>query len=145
MSEMKIDADPQAVRFIRDHGGRLFVWASDAGIEHETTKPHNGVAFDEVQGDGFTLCVDQSIEMPHGWRLVFHRFPTPHVRALWNERVWSPSGARMLRWEGGPPSNDPRLLGRGTETGPGCNGVHDVQTPWCRTYPRATVALRDPR
>ena len=103
MSDVTIRADPRAVEFIRDHGGRLFVWAGDAGIEHETTRPRAGVAFDELQADGFTLYVDRSIEMPHGWRLVFHRFPTPHVRALWNERVFSPNGLRVSQWEGGPP------------------------------------------
>ena len=98
--EVRVVADDASVSFIEDRGGSLYVWSSDAGIEHETTKPHDGVSFVTLRGEGFELHVDSTIEMPHLWRLVFHRFPTPHVRALWNGAAYS--GARYQSWEGSP-------------------------------------------
>jgi hypothetical protein len=98
-----VDADQHAREFIREHGGCLYIWESEAGIEHETTKPRHGIDFKEIEADGFTLYVDPAIEMPQRWKLDFHRFPNPRVRALWNGGVWSPNGSRMPSWEGDRP------------------------------------------
>src|SRR5664279_1188078 len=95
---IRVVADDEAVSFIEERGGVLYVWLSGAGIEHETTKPHQGVSFVSLRGEGFELHVDSTIETPHLWRLVFHRFPNPHVRALWNGAAYSPSGARNQLW-----------------------------------------------
>ncbi len=103
MTTVKVETDAEAEDFIREHGGRLFVWVSDAGIEHETTKPKEGIDFAELRGDGFSLFVDPAIEMPARWSLVFHRFPRPHVRALWNGGAYSPSLPWISRWEGESP------------------------------------------
>lgn len=100
---VKVEADADAAGFIRQHGGRFFIWSSDTGIQHADTKPHPGVEFDELAGDGFALFVDREIEAAHTWRLVFHRFPRPHIRALWNGAVFSPGSARMPSWEGDNP------------------------------------------
>lgn len=100
MKTVKVETDEGAEDFIREHGGRLFVWVSTAGIEHETTKPKEGIDFAELRGDGFSLFVDPAIEMPARWSLVFHRFPRPHVRALWNGGAYSPGVPRMSPWEG---------------------------------------------
>jgi len=80
----RIEVGPGAAEFVHERGGRLYVWVSETGIEHETTIPNRNIDFIEVPGDDFTLYVDRSIEPPERWRLVFHRFPRPHVRALWN-------------------------------------------------------------
>ena len=103
---IKVDADANAVAFIQERGGRLFVWASNAGIEHETTKPREGIDFVRLEGNGFELFVDPSIDEAHRWRLVYHRFPTPHVRALWNGGAYSVGLPLMSKWEGDPPSTD---------------------------------------
>jgi hypothetical protein len=99
----QIEPDPKAAEFIRAHGGALYVWMSDSGLEHETTKPKGGITFSEYAADGFTLHVDRTIQAAHLWRLVYHRLPRPRVRALWNGAVFSPSGARVSSWEGGNP------------------------------------------
>lgn len=97
----EVEVGPGVVEFVREHGGRLFVWLSESGVEHETARPKSGVEFIEVPGDGFTLCVDRSIDAPERWRLVFHRFPRPHVRALWNGTGgFSQTSGLPGRWEG---------------------------------------------
>ena len=103
MKTITVETDSGAAEYIREHGGRLFIWVSDAGLEHETIRPKEGINFIELRGDGFSLHVDPAIEMPARWSLVFHRFPRPHVRALWNGGAWSPNGARMPQWEGESP------------------------------------------
>jgi hypothetical protein len=103
MNQPTVEADAAVVRHIGEHGGRLFVWLSAAGIEHETWKPKSGIDFSDFHADGFKLLVDRAIETPDRWTLVFHRFPKPHVRALWNGGAFSPSAARAPRWEGGSP------------------------------------------
>ena len=103
MKTTAVETYPGAADFIREHGGRLFIWVSDAGLEHETTKPKQGIDFIELRGDGFSLNVDPAIEMPAKWSLVFHRFPRPHVRALWNGGAFSPNIPRMSPWEGEGP------------------------------------------
>ena len=85
---MKVETDAEAEDYIRECGGRLFVWVSDAGLEHETTKPKEGIDFIELRGDGFSLYVDPAIEMPARWSLVFRSLPTsPGSGALEWRRV----------------------------------------------------------
>ena len=89
---------------------RLYVTASSAGLVHETTKPKPGIQYAEFRPAGITLYVDPAIERPTLWRLVFHRFPMPHVRALWNgSRGFSPTGnpAFVSEWEGLSPGSAP--------------------------------------
>jgi hypothetical protein len=99
VSSPTVEADEDAVRFILDHGGRFFVWTSDAGLLHADIKAHPGIQFEELSGDGFALFVDRQIEAANKWTLVFHRFPRPHLRALWNGGAFSPGSARIPSWE----------------------------------------------
>lgn len=101
MTQTWIEVGPGVAEFLHERGGRLYVWVSETGIEHETTSPKPNIDFVEVAGDEFTLYVDRSIEPPEHWRLVFHRLPRPHVRALWN-RTGGFSQGRGLSgsWEG---------------------------------------------
>lgn len=104
MKTVTVETYHGAEDYIREHGGRLFVWVGDAGLEHETTKPKEGIDFIELRGDGFSLYVDPAIEMPARWSLVFHRFPRPHVRALWNGGAWSAALPWLSPWEGEGPA-----------------------------------------
>jgi hypothetical protein len=99
----RIEIDDKALRFVQDRGSSLYIWSSKAGIEHETTKPHHGVQFDEIPARGFRLFVDESIEAPSVWRVCYEPLPWPHVRALWNGAAFSPSGPHTGAWEGGNP------------------------------------------
>ena len=103
----RIDIDEKARRFVQERGSCLYIWASTAGIEHETTKPHHGIQFNEIPTEGFRLFVDESIEAPSVWRVCYRAFPRPHVRALWNGAAFSPSGPHSGAWEGGSPFEGP--------------------------------------
>ena len=99
----QVIADARAAEFLRSNGGALYIWRSEAGLEHETTKPKAGIAFTEHPGEGFTLYIDRTIEPANEWQLVYHRWPRPHVRALWNGAAFSPGASRLSDWEGGSP------------------------------------------
>jgi hypothetical protein len=104
VEQPEIEVDEAASRFIRNHGGRFYVWLSGAGIEHEAAQPPGGgIDFVEYKTGDLTLCVDRGVEAAHKWRLVYHRLPRPHVRALWNGGAFSPSGPRAPAWEGEKP------------------------------------------
>jgi hypothetical protein len=45
--KVAVSADPDAEEYVRDHGGRLFIWISDAGLEHEMTTPKPGIEYVE--------------------------------------------------------------------------------------------------
>jgi hypothetical protein len=103
MTDTVLTTDEQSVRFVQEHGGRLYVWTSEAGIEHVTAEPQPGIDFNHIPGDGFDLYVEASIEAAHTWRLVYHRFPRPHVRALWNGTAFDETAPLAPRWEAGRP------------------------------------------
>jgi hypothetical protein len=99
----QVVTDDDAISFLCKRGGRLYVWLSGAGIEHETTAPRHGIGFHRTPAERFELYVDEAIEPASLWRVVFHRFPKAHVRALLNGGAYSPSGARLPSWEGKGP------------------------------------------
>lgn len=81
---MRLMLEDQVGEYIRQNGGRFYIWADAAGISHESLHARSGVNYTIYHGDGFDVCIDSSIEEPDVWKLVFHRFPRPHIRALWN-------------------------------------------------------------
>jgi hypothetical protein len=100
-ASVQVLADEHAVSFIQEHGGRLYV-SLRAGLEAVGATAHEGIAYQHIEGPGFSLFVDEEIEAAHMWRLVYHRVPWPHVRALWNGAVFNPGG-EYSHWEGGVP------------------------------------------
>jgi hypothetical protein len=57
-----VEATRDAIDFIRDHGGRLFVWVDAAGLKHVRPHPPAGVVeFVQVPCTAFELNVDASI------------------------------------------------------------------------------------
>src|SRR5437763_5994372 len=85
LPEPVVIAEPDAVEFIVEHGGELFVWADDAELKHvRVERPDNDVTFAEVPADGFSLHVDREIEPPIEWKIVLRHFPHRHVDALYD-------------------------------------------------------------
>jgi hypothetical protein len=81
----RVRASFDAVAFIQEHGGRLFVWASDAGIRHvKLHPPDQRIDFKQLPCDGFEFNVAVDIPDPGFWKVIFHRFPTRHVDALYD-------------------------------------------------------------
>ena len=82
---MRIEASAKAREFIRDHGGKIYVWSDDASIDHASTKqPDSQTEFVSFEADGFTFCQDATIESPDWWKVEFHHLPHAHVTATWD-------------------------------------------------------------
>jgi hypothetical protein len=90
MADIKIVADDDAREFVVEHGGNVYVWASDAGLKHVATHPPDDpIEFETIEGDGITLHQDVAIEDPTTeWKLVIRHLPLRHVDALWDG--WEP-------------------------------------------------------
>jgi hypothetical protein len=96
---MAVDADPEAVRFIAEHGGRVWVYADGAGLKHvKTMAPDDtSLQFEEIDGDGFLLFVESDLVQPETWNVELRHFPHRHIDVLWDghQPGWSvgtPSG-----------------------------------------------------
>lgn len=83
---MSVVADPQAVSFIVEHGGCLYVYADKAGMKHvKTEPPHDtSIQFEQIEADGFLMYVEDDIEYPRTWNVRFHHLPYHHVDVLWD-------------------------------------------------------------
>jgi hypothetical protein len=79
-------ADPEAVSFIAERGGRLYVYADAGGLKHVKTHPPDdmSITFTEVQADGFLLFVADDIEQPSTWNVKLRHLPFHHVDVLWD-------------------------------------------------------------
>lgn len=98
---MTVVADPEAVAFIADHGGCLYVYADSAGLKHvKTVAPGDpSVQFEQIQAEGFVMFVETDIVQPETWNVKFHRYPYHHVDVLWDGH--QPGPAQRLdpmRW-----------------------------------------------
>jgi hypothetical protein len=83
---MAVVADREAVAFIAEHGGRLYVYADKAGMKHVKTEPprDSSIGFNQIEADGFLLYVEDDIDPPHTWKVKFHHLPYHHVDVLWD-------------------------------------------------------------
>jgi hypothetical protein len=107
---MKIVADEASETYLRDNGGKLWIWLDGhiafggvqpiylaTAIEFPGTtratrrmrsarRPHR---FTPVDGDGYELLLDiGTFEMPDELHLVYKRWPKPHVDAYWNGAIF---------------------------------------------------------
>jgi hypothetical protein len=90
---MEIDASDKAKEFIVEQGGNVYVWSSEAGFDHATTKlPDAAIEFVSTEADGFTFHQDATIDEPDFWRIEFHHFPHHHVTATWDGGEFAPPG-----------------------------------------------------
>jgi hypothetical protein len=90
---MTVVADPDAVRFIAEHGGRVYVYADRAGMKQvKTEAPHDpSLQFEQINGYGFQLFVETDIVRPETWNVKLRHLPHQHVDVLWDGR--QPGGA----------------------------------------------------
>jgi hypothetical protein len=91
-------AAPEVADFVRQHGGRLYVWASHhrcctgkLTLLEASTKQPRYRRFDPHPTNGFSLFLDRSLRrLPAELRLAMARFPRRHVKALWDGCAWVP-------------------------------------------------------
>jgi hypothetical protein len=83
---VSVVANPEAVSFIAEHGGRLYVYADAAGLKHVKTEAPNdpSIRFDQIEADGFVMYVEADIQRPETWNVKFHHVPYHHVDVLWD-------------------------------------------------------------
>jgi hypothetical protein len=79
-------AEPEAVSFIAERGGRLYVYADASSLKHVKTEPpsDSAIRFKQIEADGFVLYVEDDIAEPEVWNVKFHHLPWPHVDVLWD-------------------------------------------------------------
>jgi hypothetical protein len=77
--------DPEAVKLITEHGGRLYVYADTSGQKHvQTEAPSDpSVRFRQVAADGFLFYVQEDIEHPETWSVTFSHIPQHHLDVVW--------------------------------------------------------------
>ena len=82
---MAVEADPDAVVFIVEHGGRVYVWADAGGLKHVSTEaPNREVRFDRLTASGFHLYVATDMTRPKTWNVKLRHIPWRHVDVLWD-------------------------------------------------------------
>ena len=93
---MRVVASDEAVAFVRQRGGRLFIWPkctrSSCGfseLRFETsTEERTDREFRRVPTPGFELYVPRKMREPEELELALRRFPRRHVQGYWNGCVW---------------------------------------------------------
>ncbi len=72
-----LDVSPDAAQFIRQRGGRLFIWVDHAGLLHKSFQaPENQRnEWTESLAHGIHVSVAASAGEAHFWRVAFRRFP----------------------------------------------------------------------
>ena len=85
MNHPSVRASPEAVAFIVEHAGRVFVWANNAGMRHvKLHPPAEPVEFKQLPCDGFEFNVATDIADPVFWKVVLRHLPHRHVDALFD-------------------------------------------------------------
>src|SRR5690349_19505016 len=94
----QVVADPATAAAVARSGGRLFVWADDAGFERvSATAPLEPRRFDEYPGDGYTLCVDTETSVPPRW-IVKRRRLGSGFKVVLDWKAPSEAGGDLLGW-----------------------------------------------
>lgn len=93
---MSVLADPEAVAFIAERGGQLYVYADAAGLKHvKTEAPDNpSLHFEQVNADGFVMFVEDDLLQPETWHVKFRHVPYHHVDVLWDGHQPGPTIGR---------------------------------------------------
>lgn len=83
---MAVVADPEAVEFIAEHGGRVWVYAVGEGLKHVTTDAPDdqSIRFEQLTGEGFQLFVETDLVKPETWNVVLRHLPHRHLDVLWD-------------------------------------------------------------
>jgi hypothetical protein len=82
---VKVHASYEAGTYIRERGGRLYVWlrpvsAAFGTIRVSTEAPKEAPRLDQVDAGGFELFVDRELERPHRVDVSVRRWPRRRLR-----------------------------------------------------------------
>jgi hypothetical protein len=95
-TEVRLVATDEALEFLRERGGQLYVWTRTHRCCHggltvveSATEPPGEAGFRRVASDGVDVYVPDALHrLPSELHLTLHRFPRRHVRAYWNGCAW---------------------------------------------------------
>ena len=81
---MAVVADPEAVSYIAERGGRLYVYADPSGLKHVKTNPPSdpAIRFRQIEAVSFLFYVADDIQEPENWSVKFRPAVPPRGRAL---------------------------------------------------------------
>jgi len=87
---MRVDASQEAIGFVQEHGGKLYVWAKTARCCHgastilQTSNEPGQRPFRRVHADGFELFLDARLGEPDELVIETSGRRRKHVHAYWN-------------------------------------------------------------
>ena len=92
LDHVKVVASPEAVAFVEERGGRLFVWAVPMdtptgpvfALEASTESPGADREFRRLGGEGFDLFLDIGDALPNELHLAVKGWRRKAIRAYWN-------------------------------------------------------------
>ena len=103
---MKVLAAPDAQAFVREHGGRLYVWTDRTRccggamtfLQTAWDPPEGEHDFHEFAGEGFRLYLDRGrLEPPDELHLALKGWRRKRVDAFWNGCAYEPIGSPSAR------------------------------------------------
>lgn len=98
---MDVVADTEAVAFIAERGGRLYVYADASGLKHVKTVPPSdpSIRFERIEAYGFEMYVEDDLRRPETWTVKLRRLPYHHIDVLWDGH--QPGFASDIAFHGG--------------------------------------------
>jgi len=87
---VRVEASPEAVHFVEEHGGSLYVWAKRARCCHgsitylETSCEAGDRGFRRVEAEGIELYLDARLAEPDELVIELSGLRRKHVHAYWN-------------------------------------------------------------
>jgi hypothetical protein len=83
LTARSISLSADASRFVREHGGRAYVWSARGGLLTIGVSGSPGIAFTAFAVDGVEVLVDERLELPDEFELVLRRVPWRRLGARW--------------------------------------------------------------
>jgi len=87
---MRVEASPEAVRFVQEQGGKLYVWAKRSRCCHgsitflETSSEPREQTFRRVDAEGIELYLDARLGEPDELVIEAKGRRRKHVHAYWD-------------------------------------------------------------
>jgi hypothetical protein len=91
---MRVVVSQEVVAFVRERGGRLFMWPQTRRCRgfctrlESSTEPREDKEFHRIPVEGFELYLPVRMREPDELEINLRHFPRRHVQGYWNGCVW---------------------------------------------------------
>jgi hypothetical protein len=93
---MDVKASTEALSYVLERGGRLYLWAKDVGeawvTDEESTHMPSAVDFVLISNDVIEIYLERGIEPPAELRLKLHHRPLRGLKIYWDGLEWGARG-----------------------------------------------------